>query len=162
MSYVAQRDRIVTQIRTVAKVGLVHANPPYGDAYTRWVTAIDGLDQIRAWEVGQAEDSPTIRYQQSIRHRYFPWVIWGKVGLVNATAESDADYAAAAEASYETLINLRESIRDVLDLDPTLGGTCLDTSTHTVGSPPEPVTIGGGFLCWWTQIRFTTYEVLTG
>ena len=147
MGYAAQRDAIATIMATIPDIGRIHTRPRYGDAYEHWVTTLNGIDQIRAWEIGLAD--PGIeprRIQQNHRHKYSTFRIQGYISLADV------------DATYDTVIELAEAIGNALDADQRLGNTMLDHEPAVIGEPVV-LTIGGGALCWGITLTMTGYEV---
>jgi len=152
MTYATQLAAIAALGATITNVGRIHTHPRYGDAHDHWVTSIDGVDVIRAWEIGLDEGGIRgDRVTEAHAGHYYQWRIQGYVGLDDEAA------------SYTDAVTLAEAWRDILEANPTLSGTCLDMVGDNAGSPdisdPVDLTIGGGFLCWGITIRFTTYEI---
>lgn len=146
----AQRAYLKATLEAVADIGRVHDRPRYGDAAEHWITTIDGVPQIRAWEIGLADGGVTAeRLTANHRHRQRPWLIRGWVGL------EDADDA----ATYKLIADLAADIADAVDVDPTWGGSALHAPPTTVGEPVV-VTIGGGSLCWGITLQAVPYTVV--
>lgn len=165
--YDAQRTAIVAAVSSVTDVGRVHDRPRHGDFRDRWVTTINGIPQIRAWEVkpGLTE---VIRREQGRRHRYRTWEITGMVGLEDLAAESDPDAADPADtyddASFHVIERLAGEIADAIDTARTAhtaAGVFTDHETPTQISEPQVVTIGGGALCWGITLTITGWTVVT-
>lgn len=164
--YNAQLAAIRTAVLSVANVGRVHDRPRHGDFRERWVARINGLDQIRAWEISPQPDE-TIRREQGRRHRYRTWQITGVVGLEDLAAEASPSEATPndefTDASFHTLRRLAGEISDALDTArPTwvAAGTFIDTDPAQQ-SEAQVITIGGGALCWGTTLTMRGYTIVT-
>ena len=152
MTYATQLARIAAIVSAVGDIGRVHSWPRFGDAAEHYVTTVDGIRQIRGWEIGLDDTGiEGQRVTEAHAAHYTNWRIRGYLSL--------ADEA----ASYNTIIALAEQIRAGLEADPTLAGACLDMVGENQGSPdispPDNFTIGGGHLCWTITIGFTTYDI---
>lgn len=151
--YTDLRNRIVSRINTVSNIGRVHDRPRYGDAHDHWIVTIDGVDQIRAWEVGldPGADTEVEDQEQAWRHRYRNWLIRGWVSLVDDPG------------TYDVIVELSEGIADAIDADPRLGGLCHNTQPTQIGSP-APVFLALGEsepLCWGVELRLQTLNIVT-
>ena len=174
--YTAQRDAIKAAVTGVANIGRVHDRPRYGDFHDHYV--VDGDDgwtvpHIRAWEIGLDDPGVVVeRLSAGWRHRYRRWRVSGYVGLVDAAADDPVDSEGAAVAaaiggaSYHLITELAGSVADAIDIDPTLGGTCLhlhapgDGANAVSYAEPTPLFLMGTILCWGVVLRFTTYTVI--
>jgi hypothetical protein len=158
--YAAQRDRLVALVESVPNIGRVHNRLRYGDAADHWLTEIDGVAQVRAWEVSLDDGGQTTQVDRITsgghRHFYRPWLIRGWISII----DSDED-----DVTYPIAVTLAHQIADAIDADPTLAGTCLFThgadgrDCCQVGDP-KPITLGGGIFCWAVEIRLTAYTVI--
>lgn len=152
-----QRDALVAHLETVADVGNVHSHPRLGSANDHWVATIDGVKTVRAWEVGLADPGvETARLQQSWLHRYTHWLIRGYVNI-----EPEVD------GLYVTGLDIAHQIADSIDPDHFLtgpanqfpAGTVLEKEPVQIDSP-EPLTLGGGVLCWVVNLRLRTLIIV--
>lgn len=158
MTYTAQVAAITAKMLTVPDVGVVHERPRFGDALTHWVTDINGVPTIRAWEVGLDGDGIRVeRTTQAHRHKWSTFLIKGYMSL--GEPEEDADGAEIPSVGgYGTLVDLALLIGDALDADPTVAGTMLDHNGTQIGEPVAMV-IGGGVICWGITLSMTGYVV---
>ncbi len=151
MPYASQRDAIAAKLESIPNIGRVHARPRYGDAFDHWVTTLNGVDQIRAWEIGLGD--PGIaprRIQQAHRHKYVTFSIRGYLSLV--------DDAGDGSGSYDTIVTLAETIGNTLDADQRISDTMIDHEPTQI-QEPLVVTIGGGALCWGITLNMTGYAI---
>lgn len=164
--YNAQLEAIRTAILTVTDVGRVHDRPRHGDFRDRWTTTINGIEQVRAWEISPQPDE-VVRREQGRRHRYRTWQITGSVGLEDLALEADPDESdpndSFTDASFHTLRRLAGEISDALDTARpawVAAGTFIDTDPTQQGEA-QVVTIGGGALCWGTTLTLRGYTIVT-
>lgn len=163
--YRAQRDAIVTAVASITNVGRVHDRPRHGDFRERWVTQIDGEDQIRAWEINPTT-TEVVRREQGRRHRYRTWEIRGVVAVTDQGIETEGDPRGDTDptASFHIIQELAGEIADALDgarEAHTAAGAFTDHETPTQIAEPQVVTIGGGALCWGVTLTLTGWTVLT-
>lgn len=162
--YRGQRDAIVAAINTVADVGRVHDRPRHGDFRERWTATIDGVQQIRSWELTPATIE-VIRREQGRRHRYRTWEINGVVAVTdqgladpdNPKGDTDED------ASFHIIQELAGEIADAFDTaraGHVAAGTWIDHEPTQIGQP-QVITIGGQALCWGITLTIIGYTILT-
>ena len=146
-------------------IGRVHDRPRHGDFMQRWVTSIEGVDQIRAWEIAPNLNEVN-RREQSRRHRYRTWQITGVVGLTDMAAEEDEDNPPGdvhTDASFHTINRLAGEIADSIDTAReahVAAGTWIHHDPTQI-SEPTVVTIGGGALCWGVILLLRGYTIVT-
>jgi len=177
-TYTNQLDAIVETIDGIDGIGRIHDRPRRGDAYNLWVANIDGLDQIRAWEIGLRGGDQAVRRERITggghNHVWRAWSIRGWVSLIEpqdihgngAEADEihDTDFASD---NYRSVIELGDTIAAAVEDNRRLtstdypSGTCLELTLPPQVSEPEALTIGGGFLCWSITIDFDAYTVET-
>lgn len=171
-----QLDGIVETIDDIDRIGRIHDRPRRGDAHSLWVTNIDGIDQVRAWEIGLRGGDQSVRRERITGgghyHVWRSWQIRGWFSLIEpqdlegdgeeANPAHDLDFAAD---NYLQISNLAESIATALNANRRLAsaenptGTCLEMTLPPQVSEPEPLTIGGGLICWSITIDFDAYTV---
>ncbi len=160
--YNAQLAAIVALVGAVPDVGRVHDRPRHGDFRERWASDIDGLTQIRAWEI-HPSDNEVNRREQGRRHRYREWEITGVVGLADIALEAEPGNLPLdtdSDASFHVINRLAGEIADALDLDRSKTDSFIDTDPCQI-EPPQVLTIGGGALCWGVTLSFVGYTILT-
>jgi len=163
--YNAQLAALIAATKSITDVGRVHDRPRHGDFRERWVAKIDGLEQIRSWEIAP-EQTEVIRREQGRRHRYRTWAIRGVVGLSDMALEDEPQNPPADEstdASFHVAQRLAGEIADAVDVAReahVAAGTFIDHEPTQI-SEPQVVTIGGGALCWGITLTLTGYTVIT-
>lgn len=159
MTYTAQVTAIAAKLATVDDVGIVHTRPRFGDALTHWVTEIEGIPTIRAWEIGlDVEGIRVERTTQAHRHKWTTFLIRGYMSLGEPEIDDDTGEEVPTIGGYNTLVDFASAIGDALDVDPTVGGTMLDHNATQIGEP-TPLVIGGGPICWGITLSLTGYVV---
>jgi len=158
-TYTAQRDAIVAVLNGITGIGLVYSRPQVGSVNDLWITDIDGIPVVRAWQIGLAEPVEAHVTAQAFRGIYRPWLILGWAGPISNDDTPITD-------GYTTLCTLGEQILDAIAADRTLAGTCLDLSAPGAGivvtqTEPDTFSVPGGPLCWSTQIAFTAWTEST-
>ena len=151
------RARIVTVLESVTDVGLVYD-------YSRWAgdwgktlelfkTTIDGVDQIRGWEVtfrrlqqsvigfqgGGIDDTILVTYSYRIR------------GFLSF---NDAD------ESEKTMTELALAIVTALEADTVLQGEVLDRETPVVAEIIQEERMFAGILCNYVEMLVQPQEVI--
>ena len=165
--YSDQRDAIVAIVEGVSGAGRVHDRPRWGDARSLWVTTIDDIEQIRAWELGLRDPGQTEeRLTQAHVHTYRHWQLRAWFSLIEpqnllgegaeGLSEYDKDWVGD---NYVRIIELGNLIKSALNADRDLTNTCLDMTLPPQMSQPEALTIGGGHLCWSLTIDFDAYTI---
>lgn len=164
--YRAQNAAIVAAITSVTDVGRVHDRPRYGDFREMTVVKLNGVDQIRSWEIAP-EPVEVVRREQGRRHRYRTWTIRGVVGLADLAAEEDEKQATpgdiAGGATFHVVQELAGEIADALDTARAswvADGVFIDTAPTQI-EEPTVVTIGGGAICWGITLRIDGYTIVT-
>ncbi len=163
--YNAQLAALVAATATVTDAGRVHDRPRHGDFRERWVAKIDGIDQIRSWEIAP-EQTEVIRREQGRRHRWRTWAIRGVVGLSDMALEEEPENPPsdiAADASFHVTQRLAGEIADAIDAARAAhvaAGTFIEQEPTEI-SEPQVVTIGGGALCWGITLTLTGYTIVT-
>lgn len=146
-------------------IGRVHNRPRYGDAYDNWIVQVDGIDQVRSWEVGLADDAVRSRRDQAGRTRYRTFEIRGFVSIIDKPVDEaeGPDWDEWVDSGYWVINRLAEQITDAIDTNPSLidpvttNPTCIDIEEPCRIENAVPITIGGGFLCWGITIEVTTW-----
>ncbi len=170
MTYTAEYDgqlaRILAAVRGVPDVGRVHDRPRQGDFETMWTTKIDGVQQIRSWEISVGPERVE-RVQQNHRHRYRMWEIRGVVGLTDLAPDGDDldtpadDYA---DASFHVLHRLAGEITDALEATRSAGvtaGDWIDLLDPPQKDIPTVVEIGGGAIAWGITLNVEAYTIVS-
>lgn len=160
--YNDQLAAIIAAINGVTDAGRIHDRPRHGDFRERWVIKINGIEQIRSWEIAPG-DIDVNRREQGRRHRYREWTITGAVGLADMAIEDQPETLPTdtnTDASFHVIQRLAGEIADALDVDTTKAGSFIDTDPTDI-DPPQVVTIGGGALCWGISLSFVGYTILT-
>lgn len=163
--YNAQLAALLVAVTAVTDVGRVHDRPRHGDFRERWVVELNGITEIRSWEIAP-EQTDVVRREQGRRHRYRTWAIRGVIGLSDIALEDEPENPPADEAtdaSFHVAQRLAGEIADSIDAareSHVAAGTFIDHEPVQIGEP-QVVTIGGGALCWGVTLTLTGYTVIT-
>ncbi len=172
--YSDQRDAIMETIGGITDIGRLHDRPRNGDARHLWVTEIDGIEQVRAWELGLRDPGPTRERLTGGGHvhTYRHWQIRGWFSLVEPQdllgegAEGNDDYDSDwVGDNYIEIEELGQLIADALEDNRPLSsvanpsGTCIELTLTPQITDPEALALGGGHLCWSIAIDFDAYTI---
>lgn len=163
--YDAQLARLVAAIKSVPDIGRVHDRPRAGDFEQMWVAEIDGVTQIRSWEISVGTER-VARVQQAHRHRYRPWLIRGNVGLTDLNPAGDDPEPVGdvyTDASYHVINRLAGEITDAIEADRAAGvaaGAWIDFDP-VAKAEPQVVEIGGGAIAWGITLTVEPYTIVS-
>lgn len=166
--YNAQLARLVAAISSVTDVGRVHDRPRHGDFAQMWTTKIEGVEQIRAWEISPGPERVE-RIQQAHRHRYRTWEIRGVVGLTDLASDSgdenlDPVGDSNTDASFHIIHRLAGEISDAIEGVRDAGrdaGDWTDLLDPVQKREPTVIEIGGGPIAWGITLTVEAYTIVS-